>query len=299
MIRISGILLLGAALLVAAADAPRERVVTGEGFAPATVANVPGRFIIDPGAPSMPMLAPDFAARAGLRPGMFAMRYLIGPVTIDGSSAVTRIDTGGGARKRRVAWSVKAYAAGADGVVGPGFLVEDVVRFVLRPARAGERTVSLPMVESGGLLGGWGGLLAQVDVGGQPLKVRFDLRHQRSLATAGAGIAIATALGGRTEGAPESAEIAFGVERPVRRLRLARPLMVGPLAVDRLFVRVADFGDASAIADEHDDPDEVVVTAGKKRKTGRDRLNLGLDQLDRCSSIIFDKPARQIRLTCA
>jgi hypothetical protein len=299
MIRPTIFPLMATMVLVAAADTPRERVVTGDGIGPATVANVSGRIVIDPGAPSMPLLAPDFAKRIGLRPGMFGMRFMIGPVSIDGTSAVTSIDTGGGQRKRRVAWMTKPYAAEADGAIGPGGLAEDVVRFVLRPPLAGERTVALPMVDAGGLIGGWGGLFAQIDVGGQPLKVRFDLRHRRTLATAGAGITIATALGGRTEGAPESAEIAFGVERPIRRLRLARPLMVGPLAIDRLFVRATDFGNASPIADEQDDPDEVVVTANRKRKPERDRLNLALDQLDRCSTIVFDKPARQIRLTCA
>ena len=289
----------GAMLLVAAADAPRERIVTGDGISPGNVATIPGRILVDPGAPSMLMLAPDYAARIGLRPGMFGMRYMVGPVSVDGSSAVTTIDTGGGPRKRRVAWTVRPYTADADGVIGPGGLVEDVVRFALRTPRPGERTVTLPMVDAGGLMGGKGGLFARIEHGGQPLKVRFDLRHRRTVATAGAGVRIAAALNGRTEGEVERAEIVFGVERPVRRLHLAAPLQVGPLAIDRLFVRVADFGDASIIADERDDPDEVVVTAGKKRDPDRDRLSLGLDQLDRCSSIVFDKPAGQIRLSCA
>lgn len=242
----------GAVLLVAAADAPRERIVTGDGIVPGNVATMPGRILVDPGAPSMLMLAPDYAARIGLRPGMFGMRYMVGPVSVDGSSAVTTIDTGGGPRKRRVAWTAQPYTADADGVIGPGGLAEDVVRFALRPPRPGERTVTLPMVDAGGLMGGKGGLFARIELGGQPLKVRFDLRHRRTVAT----------------------------------------------AIDRLFVRVADFGDASIIADERDDPDEVVVTAGKKRDPDRDRLSVGLDQLDRCSSIVFDKRARQITLSC-
>ena len=46
------------------------------------------------------------------------------------------------------------------------------------------------------------------------------------------------------------------------------------------------------------DPDEIVVVAKGNRDANRDRLTLGADLLDRCSSIIFDKPAKQIRLTC-
>ncbi len=97
--------------------------------------------------------------------------------------------------------------------------------------------------------------------------------------------------------------IAFGVSRPVRPLTLARPLVVGPLSLTRLGVRTAEGKDTSAIPDANTpppppvDPDEVVVTA----RPGRPRpgtLTLGTDALARCSSIVFDKPARQVRLTC-
>lgn len=41
------------------------------------------------------------------------------------------------------------------------------------------------------------------------------------------------------------------------------------------------------------------MVAKGKRDAKRDRLTIGADLLDRCSAIVFDKPARQIRLTCA
>ncbi|NVP31883.1 MAG: hypothetical protein HLV41_12595, partial [Sphingomonas sanguinis] len=31
---------------------------------------------------------------------------------------------------------------------------------------------------------------------------------------------------------------------------------------------------------------------------GLDWLSIGADQLGRCSSIVFDKPAKQVRLSC-
>ena len=97
----------------------------------------------------MLLLSPEYAARIGLRPGMLGMRYAVGPVSVTGSSAVTTIDTGSGPRKRRVSWSARPYAAGVDGVIGPGGLAEEVVRFVLRPPRPGEHKVALPMVDAG------------------------------------------------------------------------------------------------------------------------------------------------------
>ena len=51
-------------------------------------------------------------------------------------------------------------------------------------------------------------------------------------------------------------------------------------------------------ADAHADPNEVVVTGKGKHDIKHDRLSIGADQLNRCSSIVFDKPAKQIRLSC-
>ena len=159
----------------------------------------------------------------------------------------------------------------------------------------------LPMTDGGGLFGGGGGSFALVPVGGVPTRVRFNPDNARTLATAGAGVALASANGGRLEGATRTAHIAFGVERPVRLLKLARPLAIGPLTLAALDVRVADYGSAGGIADADappPDPDEIVVTAKGKRDRSRDSLTLGRDQLDRCSSIVFDKPAKQVRLSC-
>jgi hypothetical protein len=109
-------------------------------------------------------------------------------------------------------------------------------------------------------------------------------------------VRIAAAQGGRWNGAPGRSVIVFGIERPVRPLALATPLAIGPLAVVQLGVRTGDGGSAAGIR-EADDPDEVLVAGGKARPD-RDRLILGRDQLGRCSSLVFDKPRRAIRLTC-
>ncbi len=290
---------------VAAAAAPAlgqagELVVAGDGIVPVTVNGVPGRARIDPAVPALPMLTADYAARIRLRAGPFAFGYLVGPQQVDGLSAVARIAVGAGARprKRRVGFTRRPYLAGADGVIGPGGLPQQVIRFVLRPPVPGERTVALPLVNEGGLFGGWGGMYALVDVGGRPMRIRFNPHQPRTLATAGAGVRIAAARDGRIGGDSEAVEIAFGISRPVRTLRLGTPLQIGPLAISTLGVRTADFGDASAIREEGGDPDEIVVTGERDRDRRRDRLSLGADQLGRCSSIVFDRRARQVRLTC-
>lgn len=291
-----------AMLLTGASAPPQERVVGEDPVIAVTIDGAHGRLMIEPGAPAMPMIDAAFAARAGLKPGMVAIGYRIGPALVTGSSAVTRIDYGLGPEKRRVLWTQRPYATGADGAVGPGALPEPVVRFVLRPAVAGERTVALPMVDGGGLFGGRIGHFASLIVGGEMLRVRFDLRHRRTMASAGAAASLAEAFGGTLAGETMMTEIAFGVERPVRRMRLATPLAVGPLSIAAIDVRTADFGSAAGIADADaplPDPDEILVTAKGKRDRKRDRLSLGTDALATCSSIVFDKPAKLIRLTCA
>jgi hypothetical protein len=292
--------LIAAAFLYPVA-ATAEIVVSGDGVVPVVVNGVPGRIRIDPAVPALPMMTTAFATRAGLRAGPFAFIYLVGSEHVRGRSAVTRIAIGAGGeeRRRRVGWTERPYFDGADGVIGPGGLPDPVVRFVLRPALPGERTVALPAVDEGGLFGGWGHMYALIDVGGQPMRVRFDPNHPRTLATAGAAVRLAAAYEGLVSGEAEALEIAFGISRPVRTLRLGRPLGVGPLSIAVLGVRTSDFGNASAIREEGGDPDEIVVTAERRRNNDRDRISIGADLLARCSSIVFDKEAEQIRLTCA
>ena len=94
--------------------------------------------------------------------------------------------------------------------------------------------------------------------------------------------------------------INLAVARPVRHLGLATPLRIGPLALTDMLVRTGDFGSVAAIADKDAppaDPDEIVVTGEKKQKR-RLRLDVGRDYLDRCSSIVFDKQARTLTLSC-
>jgi hypothetical protein len=230
---------------------------------------------------------------------MFGFGYMVGPEQVDGVSAVARIAVGPGsqARKRRVGWTRLPYSAAADGVIGPGGVPQQVVRFVLRPARPGERVISLPLVNEGGLFGGWGGMYALAEVGGEPMRIRIDPHSPQTLATAGAGVRLAHHFDGRLAGDSSMVPIAFGLARPVRRLNLAIPAQIGPFAITQLGVRTADFGNTSSIRDEASDPDEIVVTGGVRARK-RDRITIGADLLSRCSSIVYDKRANRLRLSC-
>lgn len=285
---------------IAAGAAPvPERVIAAGGIVRGTINGYPVTLRIEPGATAMPLIAADTAARVGLKGGMFGIAYAVGPERMRGRTGTGAIDTGSGAVKRRIGWTPRGFTAAAEGVIGPSGLSDPVVRFVLRAPQPGERTVTLAMMRQGGMAAGWGETYGRIDVGGVPLRVRFDPHHPQTLASAGAGVRIAAAQGGTLAGATARREIAFGIERPVRGMTLATPLAVGPLSIADLGVRTADFGSAMGIPDADADPDETVVSAGKKRDPGHDRLTIGADQLSRCSSIVFDKPAATIRLTCA
>lgn len=303
---------IGSASLAADKPAPVRDVPVG-GMIAATIDGTPVTLRVDPGAPGLVFMTSAAAERLGLKGGMMEFGYSVGGQGAMQATTVRPMTFGATHVKRRVGfpspkktaigarWVGRAYAAVADGSIGPGVLPDSVVRIALRSPRAGERTVALPMVDGGGLLGRLSGVFAQIMIGGQPVRVRFDPYHPRTTVTANAAALIAEAQGGTLTGTVESVEIAFGIARPVRTMTLSTPLLVGPLRLSALGVRTGDVGSAAAIPEADaapPDPDEIVVTARGKRDAKHDRLTLGADVLDRCSEIVFDQPQKQVRLTC-
>lgn len=288
-------------LLVGAADGSSdERVIEIDNVIDAVINGVPARMHIDPAGLGMPMLTKDFAVRAELKPGPIGIGYSVGPELISARTAVVRVHFGEGSIKRRLGWTQAPFNRDFDGVMGPGSLDEPVIRFVLRPSLPGEKTTTLPL--NGGSLGGWGESFARIDVGGVPVLVRFDPKRAVTVATAPAGALVAKAHDGQLTGETTAIPIAFGIERPVRMMALNAPLQIGSRSLTAIGVRTSDYGSASSIPEQgaREDPDEaIVVTAQKKRNPRRDRIDVGRDILDHCSSLVFDKRAKQIRLTCA
>jgi hypothetical protein len=284
-----------AAMLLAGPDGPLT-LAPGRTLA-ITVGGKPATLRVDPGAPSAPMFNAEAAARLGFHASMIGIQVAIGPVRIKGSSDLIALDIGNGAFKRRAVWfDAGAYAEGVDAVIGPGGVPADIVRFDLRAPQPGERQVTLPLADFG-----YGGMGARLTIGGESVAVRFSLERDRTVATASAGAIIAGAQGGAFDAAPERMVIRFGVERPVRHMKLATPLQVGPFALTGLMVRTSDFGSTTRIPEAGApdvDPDEIVVTGERKSKKREQRIEIGRDQLARCSSIIFDKPAKTLTFSC-
>ena len=140
---------------------------------------------------------------------------------------------------------------------------------------------------------------AWITVDGQQVLVQWDLAKRENAATGAAGVDLANAFGGAFVGGASQSVIEFGIARPVRQLHLARPLAVGPLSLDRFETRTTDLGDTSSIPEASTDQNEIIVTArGKKAKAYR-TIVIGRDAMAGCSSLTFDKAAKQIVLMCS
>jgi hypothetical protein len=145
----------------------------------------------------------------------------------------------------------------------------------------------------------------EVTVGKKRMMMIFAHQRAENLVTAPTANFIATHQeGGFVPGSDGIAIMNFAVERPTRLMRLADPIMLGDLAVDRFAVRVEDYGEPSRVGEiGEDDPRFVpgnIVVSRRKGKGKPDLLTrIGRDQIAHCSALTYDLAVSEIRLTCA
>ncbi|WP_374944498.1 hypothetical protein [Sphingomonas sp.] len=271
---------------------PPVLVVPADGAFAGSVNGSPVRVLMTADGLSYPVLNPDVAGRLSLKSSMFTVEARVGAVTIPGRTGVVTLGIGRSVEKRRALWFERPSVGNADVALGPESVPHTVVTFLMRPEVSGERRIGLPMTRKGGRLG------TIVQVGQASVFVQWNLQRVDSLATAAAANDLAATNGAKLEGAPRTEIIRFGVARPVRSLRLAAPLVIGPVRVAAMNARISDYGNAGGIPDADADPNEVVVY-GKRKDRSEHVLTIGRGDLSRCSSISFDKAAKRINLTCA
>ncbi len=257
----------------------------------------PVRFRLTPDAVSVPTVNANVAAKIGLKPSMIGYVYHIGSVKIALRTDNVKYLAGSKSFKARTAFSDRQVANGADGVAGPATFPFRRTIFVLRDPQPGDRAITFRLDKDMGL--SQTGM--KIDVGGRPVYVAFSLDRAESIVTATGGQWIADANGGRFNGDAREAPILYEISRPIRRMDLARPLMLGELEIRNVAVRVSDMGNAEGIPDgatPEQDLDEIVVTADSKRKVPTQRLYIGMDTIGHCASLTYDFKAGTVTLMC-
>lgn len=257
----------------------------------------PARIRLTPDAISVPTLNADAAQRIGLKPSMTGYIYVIGPEKIGFRTDNAFFRARDATFKRRTAFSNRQLANGADGIAGPETFPFARTIFIMRGSQPGDRAITLPLDTEMGR----SQTSVRIDVGGRPIYAAFSFDRAESLVTGTGGKWIADANGGRFDGAAREAPILYGVKRPIRSLRIDRPLKLGALEIRNLAVRVADVGDSRGIAEgpaPEQDPNEIIVSANSKRKVANQRLYIGMDTIGHCASIAYDFAAATVTLMC-
>ena len=298
-------------LLLAAAPVPEAVTLPVDAPILASIGGETVALSVATGGVDRITLNEDTVARLGLKPAtlMGKASLKVGRTRVlTGRNTPTTVLLFGQPVKQRVFWFEGAAPMPRQGSIGPYALPQGRVTVQLQPRTGPDisQAFSLPLfgdINSGGygaVRGTGYGFGLSVDVVG---------RSRLPVASAAVGADLAAALGGRLEGEPWQEEIIFGITRPVRRLVLDQPLVIGPFRFNEIAVRVTDRRDATAqlaagqqaVADADEDPAEIVVTgdSGKKRRVVR-VLTLSRSQLDAagCRAVTWDKPGGQLAINC-
>lgn len=288
-----GVTLTLASFPVNAAD--DEVIVEPNAMVAATFNGRPARMLVRGVGSTVPLLNPQSADEFGVKPAFIrsGIWFQIGPTRVNGRNGVARYVIGGREQKQRIGWFERDIAPGYDGLLGPLAFSHPIVTMRLRAPVSGEQPVTFGL-STFGYFGA--GVVLRV----KPLTMmQFDPGSQTTIANAPFASELSGPLHGHFVSEVHSRLIALGVSRPVRTLQFDTPLAFGALRITHTDVRMQDWGQTDSIPEDAPDPDEILVTALSKNDKRLRFIILGADALRHCSSITFDKPKRQIRLSCA
>lgn len=289
---------------VAAALPPmaEELVLEGDNIVTIAINGVPLRFAVSADAFGAPVINPEVAARLMLwHEGRRGWQF--GPVSVAGVAASVLADFGSGPVPMSIAWTERPASAKADGVIGVHDLPHQRVTFALRDPAGEEITERFPLRRAGG--GNNTRLGTEIAIGKRKLLMIFVTERAENLITAPTANFIATHReGGFEPGSDGIAVMNFGVERPTRIMRIAEPIALGALPVERFAVRVEDYGDPREVGEiAEGDPrfDKNHILVSRRKGRGRPDLltRIGRDQIAHCSRLTYDFAAKEIRLSCA
>lgn len=232
-----------------------------------------------------------------------------GRVVLQGRHGKGWLAQGGRLVRREYYWFPSQSRLPLAGTIGPFALPHWQVRvdWPVPATGADAEVLQLPLM--GGIDRAAYGILR---LRKQMMAVGVDVRMRRALplVTAASGADLAAELGGRFVGEPWQEEIFLGVRRPVRRLELDRPLLIGSMRITAVAVRQGGPRDGTmSLApgqitpfDAEEDP-EIMQVRGRiiKRRNVARYIMLTRTQLDAagCHSLLVDKAAGLFSLSCA
>ena len=289
------------ALLLAAAPAPAPAppaelildIASGP-YVDAVIGGVPLRLEVQLDHAAAISLNPEAAERAGLGSGDGKWTEEIGPVKLRGRFSEQRLLVAGLPAKAKIRWHQRVSEE-ADGLISIHLLPFERVTIARAAANPGERETELGIKVHDNH-----GVYVPLDFGKRRVAARLSFSRGRTTAPAAAAAVIAAVHGGVIQPERSLEEISLGVMRPVRPLRLQRPLVIGGLAVPMLMVRTADFrGDHELLlAATQSQEGEIVVAGAAPSQKPLYRITVGLDALGRCSSATYRRAARRLILRC-
>jgi len=293
---------LACAPLAAQEPLPDELVLEGDNTVTIVVGGIPLRFEVSADPFGAPLINPEIAAQLML---MLERRrgWRFGPVTVDGVEATLAADFGDGPVPLPFAWTRARASDKADGVIGIQSLPHKRVTFRFHDEVEGESVQRFALRRAGGRNNTRIG--TEVKVGKKTLMMIFAAQRRENLVTAPTANFIATHReGGFEPGTEGVAVMNFSVLRPTRTMRIADPILLGDLALERFAVRIEDYGDPRQVGDiAPDDPrfskDHILVSRRKGRGSPDLLTRIGRDQIAHCSAITYDFAAEEIRLSCA
>lgn len=293
---------------------PPLMVIGSDGGFDATIDGRPVRGFASPGMPSA------FYLSRGLARGLWGadaddftapeQGFAILSISVPTSARIGPVEIAGRHRSINFGLAPQTFIAGgrwfeadaypfADLLAGPHALPSPVVRFELRPPQPGEVSFTVPMAHRNS----WWLATTPQRFGSKTVQFAFAPQFADTVASAAAGAVMVRDLGGAFTGPARPTLISYGVERPARPVRLARPLRFGPIAIADILVRTADYGSAANIADAgpvdpSEDGGDLVVEGRRKGGAPAYVVYVGAAALAGCSSITYDKPAQTISLSC-
>lgn len=279
-----------------AADAP---------FVDATIAGQPVRLRLDFGGHGAITLKPEATTRLALagdvrpntkkKPSRGVIRSSVGRQTtrVPFSTEQVLID---GITRPLVVVTPNGYTAeGADGTILPSALPYRVVRLVQRSPRPTDVETAFPISDNGR----FDGLPFRARAGDADIQISLAPDRARTLATAAAGGALAVGHGGKLTGPILEQEVAYGVARPTRLVRLDRPWTASGVPVSSFMMRIHDWEGRAPIPPDADLSEaDIEVSARHNAQRGIRLMRLGADALGNCATIEWRRIENQLAIRC-